>query len=74
MFGFKRRAEAKRHEENLSLRRRGYDYAAGKLVRGEDCRIFYELAENEDSCGTGLAEKGICDAVHDWKKKIGRNQ
>jgi len=71
MFGFKKRAEAKRHEENPSPRRRGYDSIAGGILRGWniDSHIDNFMLE-----GPGSVEDGEEEAIRDWMKMRGFKQ
>jgi len=68
MLGLKKRAEDRKLENDLYLSRRGYDYAAGRLLRGGNVKNLYEEAARCDDHREPFTI-GVCDAVRDWEKK-----
>ena len=70
MFGFKRRAEAWRQKKREEYQRRGYDYAAGRLLKGADPD---HLKNESDSMEwRGSFDKGMDKAIRDWEEFVTR--
>jgi hypothetical protein len=67
MFGCKRRARERKQQQSIVYQRRGYDYAAGRLLRGEG----WSLNQDSDAMDwNNDFDLGMRIAIKDWGNKF----